>query len=132
MASKYTLHPESLITPSQLSPYLTVSFRRGVESRDPIYPASGLQLSFEHPDDHREVFTGRLAAGDVRAADCGLCTVNLPAGDVPKYGTVRRGLEGSGVLRDVVVRLHAWKGDRHLGVWEVGTLGGKHVYTIVD
>lgn len=130
MASKYTIHPESLITPSQLSPYLTVSFRRGVESRDPIYPASGLQLSFEHPDDRREVFTGRLAAGDVRSADCGLCTVNLPEGDVPKYA-VRRGLEGS-VLRDVVVRLHAWKGDRHLGVWEVGTLSGKHVYTIVD
>lgn len=48
---------------------------------------------------------------------------------MPKYA-VRRGLEGS--VGDVVVRLHAWKGEKHLGVWEVGTLGGKHVYTIVD
>ncbi|ROV93836.1 hypothetical protein VMCG_08800 [Cytospora schulzeri] len=129
MTPKYTIQPESLITPNQLSPYLTVSFRRGVESRDPIYPASGLQLSFEQPDDHREVFTGRLTARDVRSTDCGLCTVNLPKGEVPKYA-VRRGLEDS--VGDVVVKLHAWKGERHLGVWEVGTLSGKHVYTVVD
>lgn len=48
---------------------------------------------------------------------------------MPKYN-VRRGLEGT--LGDVVVRLHAWRGEEHLGAWEVGRLGGGHVYVVVD
>lgn len=32
----YSIYPESLMAPNQFSPYLSVSFRRGVESRDPI------------------------------------------------------------------------------------------------
>ncbi|KUI60855.1 hypothetical protein VP1G_08055 [Cytospora mali] len=129
MPQKYTIHPESLIAPSQLSPYLTVFFRRGVESRDAIYPASGLQFSFEQPDDHKEVFTERVTARDVRSNESGLCTVNLPKGKVPTF-SIRRDLEDR--VGDVLVKLHAWKGERHLGVWEVGRLNGKHVYTVVD
>ncbi|ROV97159.1 hypothetical protein VPNG_08816 [Cytospora leucostoma] len=126
MAQKYTLQPETLINPHQFSPYLTVSFRRGVESKTPIHPATGLEFSFEQPDDHREVFTGRLSARDVRSTDDGLCTINLPEGDIPKFA-----LKG-GRTDDIVVKLHAWKGERHLGVWEVGTLSGERAYVAMD
>ncbi|KUI63983.1 hypothetical protein VM1G_10755 [Cytospora mali] len=122
MPQKYTIHPESLIAPSQVSPYLTIFFRRGVESRDAIF-------SFEQPDGHKEVFTERVTARDVRSNESGLCTVNLPKGEVPTF-PIRRDLEDR--VGDVLVKLHAWKGERHLGVWEVGRLSGKHVYTVVD
>ena len=70
-----------------------------------------------------------MPARDVRSTDSGLCTVNLPKDDVPKYA-IRRGREDS--VGEIVVKLHAWKGERHLGVWEVGRLSGKDAYTIVD
>jgi hypothetical protein len=33
---RYSIYPESLVAPNKFSPFLSVSFRRGVESRDPI------------------------------------------------------------------------------------------------
>lgn len=33
---RYSIYPESLMAPNKFSPFLSVSFRRGVESRDPI------------------------------------------------------------------------------------------------
>lgn len=116
------------MAPNKFSPFLSVSFRRGVESRDPIFPASGLQLSFERPECDQEIFVERFAACDVHSSESGLCTVSLPKHDMPKY-SVPKGREAT--VGDVVVKLHAWKGDRHLGAWEVGRLSGHDAYRVV-
>lgn len=144
------------MAPNKFSPYLSVSFRRGVESRDPIvspsrtpatlpvnrgiisgeisntsipqYPASGLQLSFGRPDCDQEIFVERITARDVQSSESGLCTVSLPKDEMPKY-TVPKGREDT--VNDVVVKLHAWKGERHLGAWEVGRLSGPDAYNFV-
>lgn len=125
---KYSIYPESLMAPNKFSPFLSVSFRRGVESRDPIFPASGLQLSFERPDCDQEIFVERITARDVHSSESGLCTVSLPKHEMPKY-SVPKGREDT--VGDVVVKLHAWKGERHLGAWEVGRLSGPDAYRVV-
>ncbi|KKY35775.1 hypothetical protein UCDDA912_g04260 [Diaporthe ampelina] len=125
---RYSIYPESLMAPNKFSPYLSVSFRRGVESRDPIFPASGLQLSFERPDCDQEIFVERIPARDVQSSESGLCTVSLPKDDMPKYA-VPKGREDT--VGDVVVKLHAWKGERHLGAWEMGRLSGLDAYKVV-
>lgn len=94
----------------------------------PQYPASGLQLSFERRDCQQEIFVERITAREVQSSESGLCTVSLAKEDMPKYA-VRKGLEDS--VCDVIVKLHAWKGERHLGAWEVGKLSGADAYKVV-
>lgn len=47
---------------------------------------------------------------------------------MPKYA-VPKGREDT--VGDVVVKLHAWKGERHLGAWEMGRLSGPDAYKVV-
>lgn len=94
----------------------------------PQFPASGLQLSFERPDCDQEIFVERITARDVQASKSGLCTVSLPKDEMPKYA-VPKGREDT--VGDVVVKLHAWKGERHLGAWEMGRLSGPDAYKVV-
>ncbi|CAN8100785.1 unnamed protein product [Discula destructiva] len=116
----YTLRPESFMAPNTFSPYLHVSFRLPYESRDPIFPASNLQLSFAQPSTDQEAFVEpRIAPCDVKHSDTGLCTITLDEKALPRYSRRNSGGEDDDV---VLVRLHAWKGERHLGVWEVGRM----------
>lgn len=109
------------------------------------YPASSLQPSFERSDDHQELFLARrLTAADVHHSHAGLCTLRLGVEHVPKYALKRRHHGDGGGDREqqaqaeaaaaphVLVKLHAWKGDRHLGVWHVGQLRGDAAYEVVD
>ncbi|KAF3765162.1 hypothetical protein M406DRAFT_331474 [Cryphonectria parasitica EP155] len=154
--SRYTILPESFMAPDPFSPYLRVSFRRPQESRDPIYPASGLQLSFRRASDKydQEVFLNhRITAADIQHTSAGLCTVLLGRDEVPRYRAhKRRGQQqqqkkqgrggaagGGGAMEEeeeeepeVLVRLHAWRGERHLGAWEVGRLRGRDVFLVMD
>lgn len=101
------------------------------------YPASGLQFSFAHPSTDQEIFLERITARDVQHTESGLCTVLLGKEDVPRYA-IRRGntadadADADAEAEEVVVKLHAWKGEKHLGAWEVGTLSGSNIYRIVD
>ncbi|KAJ4386812.1 hypothetical protein N0V93_009710 [Gnomoniopsis smithogilvyi] len=126
MPRPYTLRPESFVPPNPFSPYIHISFRLPYESRDPIYPASGLQLSFARPSDDQEIFLERITARDVQYADTGLCTVLLEKDSVPRYNVKELTEE------EVLVKLHAWKGERHLGAWEVGRLHGEDAYKVVS
>lgn len=101
---------------------------RTTNTQVPQFPASGLQLSFERPDCDQEIFVERITARDVQASESGLCTVSLPKDDMPKYA-VPKGREDT--VGDVVVKLHAWKGERHLGAWEMGRLSGADAYKVV-
>lgn len=59
-----------------------------------------------------EVFTDRLTPRDVSVND-GLCHVQLPSSDIPKFANP---------ADQTMVTVHAWKGQKWLGKWEVGTL----------
>lgn len=55
--------------------------------------------------------------------------------DVPRYAIRRSNnaeADAEADAEEVVVKLHAWKGEKHLGAWEVGTLSGSNIYRIVD
>lgn len=58
-------------------------------------------------------------------SDTGLCTLLLEKDNVPRY-RVKEVSEEEVVL----VRLHAWKGERHLGAWEVGRLHGEDAFQV--
>lgn len=87
-----------------------------------------------------------MTARDVQQGGAGLCTVVLGKEDVPRYAIRRRQPgrvgegegEGEGGEKEqdedeeVLVRLHAWKGEKHLGAWEVGRLSGECAFRFVD
>lgn len=108
-------------------------------SPPPQFPASSLQLSFERSDDHQEFFLERLTARDVHHTNTGMRSVRVDRDHVPKYALKRRqqhqGDDKCALLAnaaDVLVKLHAWKGEEHLGVWQVGKLRGEVIYQVVD
>lgn len=102
------------------------------------YPASGLQFSFARPSDGQEIFLARhMTARDVQRSDAGLCTLMLGREDVPQY-TAKTAIprEEQEERRqeeeeEVMVRLHAWRGEKHLGAWEVGRLSGGDVSRVM-
>lgn len=107
----YELTPQAFSAPTDTTPYMTVTFRvpQSASSRaanDPIFPASGLQLSLEN--NHREAFLEeRLTARDLgSSAAGGVCVARIPAAEIPSF-------HGPGWAdQTVVVKMHAWKGDR--------------------
>lgn len=125
MPRRYNLNPQFFSPPSEQDPFMQITFRLPFESRDPIYPASGLQLSFERPEHEQEIFLERITSRDITMSDSGLCSLKLPQSEVPKYAS-KPGMKEDGV----VVKLHAWKGETHLGMWEVGTLDGPDNFII--
>lgn len=88
------------------------------------YPASNLQLSFQRPSNDQEIFLERITARDVQHSDAGLCTVLLEKDNVPRYAAK----EAKELEEDVLVKLHAWRGEKHLGAWEVGRLSGEDAF----
>lgn len=98
------------------------------------YPASGLQFSFARPSDDQEIFLERITARDVQQGEAGLCTVLLGKEEVPRYAIRRRrwGEQQQQQGEEVLVKLHAWKGEKHLGAWEVGRLSGEYAFRVVD
>ncbi len=136
----YNLEPVSFKAPTDAAPFLTASFRlpstdNGTTApRSSIHPATGLQLSFVNND--HEVFLERLTARDVEtttstssgtssgggggggpAAGARLCSLRVPAREIPR-------LRFRAPAAETDVRLHAWKGEKWLGSWSVGTLTG--------
>ncbi|EOO01615.1 hypothetical protein UCRPA7_2857 [Phaeoacremonium minimum UCRPA7] len=115
----YELTPQAFTAPTDAIPYMTVTFRVPQSSArrdrdDPIFPASGLQLSLEN--NRREAFLEeRLTARDLGASG-GVCVARVPAGEIPQF----RGPEWAD--QTVVVKMHAWKGEKWLGSWEVGRM----------
>ncbi len=118
----YDLQPVSFTRPSSGRPSLTITFRLpSGTGTNPIHPATGLQLSFANKD--HEPFLERLTPRDVEtlgegeeAAEAGtLCTVTVAAAQMPRFP------DGDA---DTEVRLHAWRGERWLGTWAVGTVSG--------
>lgn len=94
------------------------------------YPASNLQLSFARPSDNQEIFLEkRITVHDVQHSVTGLCTVLVEKENVPRYAV--KEMPAGGEEDEVLVRLHAWKGERHLGAWEVGRLSGEDAYKVV-
>lgn len=67
----------------------------------------------------------------------------LGKGEVPRYA-VRRDVDRAEsddedenetwreeMREEVLVRLHAWKGEKHLGAWEVGRITGEDAFRVV-
>lgn len=80
-----------------------------------------------------------MTARDVQRSDAGLCTLVLGREDVPRYTAKSAVLQEGGEKEErrqeeeeeVMVRLHAWRGEKHLGAWEVGRLSGGDVSRVV-
>jgi hypothetical protein len=110
-ASSFALEPVSF-TPK--SDAMRLSFRLPSASSSPpsarISPATALQFSFANGG--FEAFAERLTARDV-SVDDGLCHVQLPGSEIPKF---------TSPAGQTSVSVHAWKGEKWLGKWEVGTL----------
>lgn len=105
---------------------LTLHKATRTNSKNSQYPASNLQLSFVRPSNEQEIFLERITTGDIQHSVTGLCTVLVGKEDVPRYAVKEMPSDD-----EVLVRLHAWKGERHLGAWEVGKLSGEDAYKVV-
>ena len=114
----YAFEPISLTPPRVEDGPLVIAFRLppGKSARNPIAPATALQVSIGH------VFLERQTARDVEPRENAEGEFVLRQGGLPKITC----LEHSG-HNDVDVTVHAWKGEKWLGSWEVGRLGSKYV-----
>lgn len=106
---------------------MRIGFRAPYSDRSPIHPATALQLSIRNQS--MEIFMDRLVPRDIDEAEPGgvdgdgdddnnsgrLCVVRTPLADIPrvKYNPTH-------VEFDVV--MHAWRGEKYLGSWVVGTI----------
>jgi len=110
----YTIDDIAFNPPTATRHFMGIAFRvPSSESvgTNPIHPATGLQLSFRAADD-TEMFLERMAPREVAADESGACSVRVAEGDIPRFSRPDR--------TEVDVILHAWKGEKHLGSWEVG------------
>ena len=116
MAS-YHVEPVSISPPTASKRFLDVAFRLPSSGgRDPIFPATGLQVSVCDNDNDMEVFLERATSRDVvvYGADATLRSLRIPESEVPRmYHSSAASL---------TVKLHAWRGEKWLGTWELGTL----------
>lgn len=63
--------------------------------------------------------------------DSGLCTLLIDRESMPRYA-LRKGASAEETQgEEVLVKLHAWKGERHLGAWEMGRLRGQDAFKAV-
>lgn len=88
--------------------------------KDPLYPATHLQLSYNFHDTG-EVFIPRSITSEqfVAVGDAGrLFEVQVPVEDVP------RAKVNHGATTDAQVAIYAWKGEKMLGKWDVCKIEG--------
>ena len=115
MAS-YDLEPVSLRGPTKTQPQLILTFRRPGPSPDqkrianPIYPATGLQISLSSPTG-LEIFLDRMSVRDIQLRDNDHGLFSLSTSPVPTFNQEM----------EVAVKLHSWRGEKLLGSWDVGS-----------
>lgn len=128
--SALAISPRSLTTtPSHLEITFTItnppSAASSVAAGNPIAPATYLQLSFDFGDGcvvfpDGAMFTMR----DIVSAPTGLPgekLIRLERTEMPK----RKGGQTNEEMMTAEVRIYAWKGEKMLGEWVVGRLGGE-------
>ena len=116
MAS-YHLEPVSMSAPTAEKRFLDVAFRLpSGGARDSIYPATGLQVSVCDTARDMEVFLERATSRNVvvHGADATLRSLRIPESEVPRMYHA--------AAASLTVKLHAWRGEKWLGTWELGTL----------
>ncbi|KAI1843659.1 hypothetical protein JX265_008511 [Neoarthrinium moseri] len=109
-----TLSLEPVSFSSSVNNDIAFSFRVASElppREKPLDVATSLQ--FEFMNSEHEVFAERLTARDVVINEDGLRHVQLSGAHVPRF---------QNSVNDTTVILHAWKGQKWLGKWELGTL----------
>ncbi len=125
----FTLEPVSFDAPSATRHGMKVGFRAPANSsssgrsnnsnnRSPIHPATALQFSFRN--ECNEVFVERLTPRDIAEdeEDEGLYLVRLPASQIPRFKPHAHAHSQT----DFDVFMHAWRGEKLLGSWVVGTI----------
>lgn len=129
----FTLTPLPLSAPASTEAPVRVSFRvpasqvrpaRNNKPEDPIFPATGLQLCVQHAG--HEVFVERTTSREIEVVqesdESWECTFMFPGTDLPKF---RPTIGVPGFDAEAELWLYAWKGERVLGKWRVGTLPGR-------
>jgi hypothetical protein len=95
-----------------------ISAASSVSAGNPIAPATYLQLSFDFGGDivvfpEEAMFTPRDIVPALNGEE-GEMTIRMERTGVPKKGTLKP-----------EVKIHGWKGEKILGSWEVGRVGGE-------
>jgi hypothetical protein len=117
MAPSFNLTPRDFSPPSD-GRHLRVSFTTSArEGRDPIFPATYLQVSYKFGNGQEifgDIFTARDVVSD--APGSGVYHIDVPSKGVP-VARVKREED-----LDAEVSLHAWKDQRYLDSWVVGEI----------
>lgn len=116
MVQSFHITPQAFVPPSDRHA-LKVSFTTSADGRDPIFPATYLQVSYKFGNAQEifgEIFTTRDIVGD--PSGNGVYHVGVPFKDVP-IAMVKKEED-----LDVEVSLHAWKDQKYLNSWVVGEI----------
>ncbi|OAQ68418.1 hypothetical protein VFPPC_04653 [Pochonia chlamydosporia 170] len=116
MAPSFEITPQAFRSPTDHDE-LRVSFTTSTTGRDPLFPATYLQVSYRFGSGQEifgEIFTPRDIMRDVSGN--GVYHIAVPFKDVP-IAMVNREED-----LDAEVSLHAWKDLKYLNSWVVGEI----------
>jgi hypothetical protein len=100
-----------------------VSFRTTSRGKDPLYPATGLH--FEFLSGGQEIFAAeRVVSREVAVGQDGVYSVVT---EVPRVHSKEPDSDP-----EMVIKVHAWQGERHLGTWDVGSVIRPRLYQPVS
>lgn len=110
------LQPSPLAPTSPMTITLSLS---PIRASDPLHPATHLQLAYTYKGTGDIFMPDVITAKDLLTTDDeGVFMLEVQGKDIP------RAKVSSGGMSAAVVNLYAWKGEKLLGRWQVGTIEG--------
>lgn len=108
-----SLKPSPIAATSPL--FFNIALASGTKS--PLSPATHLQLSYKYLGTGEVFIPNVITGNDLTPGDePGVWTVQAPALEIP------RAKVNTGATTAAELKVHAWKGEKLLGSWSVGTI----------